>query len=66
MDEELDDAHAVVGELALELVDLAVGALPGSLLQKPSMRSTSTRPYQVRSKIAQLPGAGSRFQKRQR
>ena len=28
MDEQLDDAHAVVGQRALELVDLAVGALP--------------------------------------
>jgi len=29
MDEDLDDVRAVVGELALELLDLAVGALPG-------------------------------------
>ena len=34
MDQELDDAHAVVGELALELVDLAIGPLPGVLAAK--------------------------------
>ena len=34
MDQDLDDTHAVVGELALELVDLAIGPLPGILAAK--------------------------------
>src|SRR5262245_44578929 len=34
MDHELDDAYAVVGQLTLELVDLAIGPLPGVLAAK--------------------------------
>jgi hypothetical protein len=50
---ELHDDRAALDELLLEVVDLAVRAHASPLSpQKPSTRSTSTRPYQERSKIA--------------
>ena len=56
-----------LAERALELDDLAVGALP--LLRawrSSSTRSTSTRPYQERSNTAIPPSPGSAGQKRHR
>jgi len=62
---ELDDDGSGIRELSLELVDFVVGARPGGLAAKALNRSTSTRPYQERSKTAAWPRRGSRFQNRQ-
>ncbi len=67
MQPELDDDRALVGQRALEGVDLARrrGATPPRSA-KPSTRSTSTRPYQERSKTLIPPQPGSAGQKRPR
>ena len=55
VDPVLDQDDPVFDELFLELVDLRVRAPPSCSVAKPSTRSTSTRPYQLRSKIVTLP-----------
>ena len=55
-----------VGELPLKLVDLVVGPLPVLQGAEASSRSTITRPYQLRSKMAMCPVLGSFLQKRHR
>ena len=62
---EFDDDCAPVMKFFLELIDLMVSALPVVLAAEAS-RSTITRPYQVRSKMAIWPVLGSLVQKRHR
>ena len=57
--EELHHHLAVVGQPALELVDLLVGGLPPSRFRASfSTRSTRTRPYQEWSKSGHVPVLG--------
>ena len=52
---ELDKDRAVVRQQSLELVDLAISALPFRIRSEALDRSTSTRPYQERSQTASCP-----------
>ena len=58
-------AGLVVTHLSLEPKQVQAGRHSVSVAN-PSTRSTRTRPYQLRSKIAISPAAGRRCQKRQR
>jgi len=55
VEDELHQLDPLGDEHALELVDLLEGAAPSAAAAKPSARSTSTRPYQERSKATISP-----------
>jgi len=56
----------IIDEHLFEGVDFVKARRHSFGRAKPSTRSTRTRPYQLRSKIAIWPGGGNRCQKRQR
>jgi hypothetical protein len=63
---ELEHHHPVARHRALEIVDLAVARSQSASAANLSTRSTSTRPYQERSKNRKRPRRGKWRQKRQR